>query len=373
MDTRLSGRENQQVNAAGTNDKQRRPPLSVRASWTDSPRRGPLSAYAELERQRYGLPSEDEGAPKYLTWADRQRLMDRPTSPLWPMLVAIGMLCIVSLSLSQSNDLDADIRQMLQERIEMPFVPHEWEAKRERGDFAKVQEKAGDADADAESGDLLLQRKKDEFFMEEGDKKLDWVEQHITLGSFLLTGADLAVLLTQAPENLRAILRSIMKQAKELEALSKGSSKLSILFHQDLLSVAQLILLCRVLSMTGNLDRTQRERLHALKKLVKKRFGEEWPEALSMTRYMGGRKEHEVYGRLAHVLVCSVDSFFNQFIKGGDKADVEGESGKKKHRKGGRGDRCPWKITTNRFELQRLLEEAKLSPHLAEAFRTESD
>lgn len=330
---------------------------SLRPAWTDT-RRINHSALAELERQR---PEHDtSGTPKrYLTWAERQRLVDAPPSPLWPMLLAIGMLWVVSISLTAPTN-ESELLKILREPVEVPFVPHEAEMLRERH---AVVEKKRDLDSDAESDLLLLQRKREFLSRDEGDRLLDWVEKHVTLGDTLLNASDHAVLLKQTPAESAPLVEAVLKQARDLKQQAGGRPKIAILLQEDLAGVAKLILLCRALVASGNLDGEQVSRLMELLRLVAKRFSKEWPEALTLTRYVADARERKLYLRLVGMIASAAEAtgsyILADYLHGNIAAAEQAREG------------LPWKITFARFEIQRLLDEAKFPGEIAEVFRAD--
>lgn len=330
--------------------------LAFRHSSTE-PRRAPgASALVELERQRAG-DQLDGQRKRFLTWAERQRLVDAAPSPLWPMLVALGMLCVVSMSLSAEKG-EGGLIKVLNERRELPFVPHEAEDIHER---RKVPVKEQDVDSDAESNVSLLHKKREFISKDEGDKPVKWMEKPTPLGELMFNGKDYQILLTRAPPELAALAEVVLKNEKDIKKLAKGHHKIAALLQQDLLAVAELILLCRIMALGGSLDKAETARLRELLKLVSKRFGEEWPEALGVTRYVADVRQRNRYLRLVSHVASAAEAMGTHVLS---NFEQDGEAGGNQARTG-----LSWKIMTGRLEIQRLLNEAKFFDEIAEVFK----
>lgn len=347
MDSNLGGRTALGTSGGGWRKS------TIAAAWTDNHLgRRSTTGYAELERQRYDTGELDKTG-RFLTWAERQRLVDAPSSAVWPLLLAIGMLAMVSMTL-RAPDKDADFIKGLDEAPSFAYVPDE------ENELPR-QAKELDMDADSESDPLLLLKKRELISMDEGGKSLDWVEKPVTLGEILFKPSDRKVLLTQAPSDLAPVVQSIMKQATEAKQRVPGHSKISVLLQQDLVAVAELILLCRILAANGTLNQEQTARLKDLLNLAGMRFGKDWPEALSLTRYFADARERNMYLRLVSLISEAVQAtgryFLADFKHGKDAAQLK--------------ESLSWKLVTSRFEIERLLEAAKLPVDISEVFRAD--
>ncbi|OEH79700.1 hypothetical protein cyc_05543 [Cyclospora cayetanensis] len=263
-----------------------------------------ISALAELERQQ--AAPHFRSHRQYLSWADRQRLVDSSLSGLWPVLVALGMLCMVSISLT-GLDNAADIRNSFMEGIEEPFVPHEAETLLQQHRGVDVQ--SSDADSDRESGPLLLSKKREFMSQDEGGKLVDWVERHISISDSLFTPRDYDVLMEEAPEDLLPLQLDVAKLANKLKTKSRKVSSLKILLQLDLIAAAQFMLLCRVVAAKSDLREEYMERLTGMLKLLVNRFSKEWKEALNMTHYVADVHERLRYQRLvSHIATITEET-----------------------------------------------------------------
>lgn len=330
---------------------------SLHAAWTDT-RRTAFSALAELERQRVGVP--EEGHPRrFLTWAERQRRVDASLVSMWTMLVAIGMLCLVSMSLTGPNN-DYELIKLLNERVELPFVPHEAETLDER---QKVVVKERDIDSDAEEDVLLLKKKHEFISKDEGDTSLEWVEKPAALGELMFKGGDYHILHAQAPPELVPLVESLLKEERALKQRAQGHYKVVDLLQQDLVALGELMLLCRILASTGSPEKTQAERLRELLKVSAKRFAEEWPAALSLTKYIADARERNLYLRLISHVASATDAMRSYIL-----ADYGQEGSSELQLEKAALSR---KVMTGRFEIHRLLDEANFFGDIAEVFRAD--
>ncbi|KAL8425660.1 hypothetical protein Efla_003980 [Eimeria flavescens] len=335
------------------------PPQTIRAIWTNV-RTSRSTGRAELERERR-FPLGESEAVNFLSWSERQRLVDAPAFPLLPVLVAIGMLCVVSMSFTVPGN-EKELPILLAEREEVPFVPHEAELMAER----MQQPRRGGAAAAQEDERLslsLLQKKREFLLKDEGHKSLDWLEKPLPLGDILIKGKDRQILLTDASSHLAPSVHALLKQARELRRRTQGAAKLADLLQQDLIAVGEFMLLCRILAEGRKLNEEQTKRLMTLFQLVFKRFGSEWPEALTMTRYCADVEQCHSYLRLVSVVVRAAEAASNYFFLGYGKDEVDSY--------GSQEEKYLKKLMTERLELHRALEEARFPVDVAEIFRTD--
>lgn len=329
--------------------------------WTASP--GGLSdgaqvrgsALAELERQ--SREARAKNSTRYLTWPERQRLVDAPAAPVLPMLLAVGMIWVFSMSLMAHDD-HVERPRIHTERFELPFVPHESDTPVGRRD-SEVEEES--ADSDAESSRLLLYQKREFLSQDEGDRPVDWVENQASLRDSVLRKEDIQLLLRLAPSDLIPLTKSVLAKGRKLRPRSHARQKIVSLLQEDIIAAAELVLLCRVLALNGSMDEAQAERLHELLRLVAKRFGEEWPKVIGLSLYVPSVRESNLYLRLINLVAGAVEAtgrFCLSSHKYKDSATREQEM-----------QGLAWRLMTSRLEIQQHLEKANLPGDIAEVFR----
>ncbi|KAL8438572.1 hypothetical protein ACSSS7_000106 [Eimeria intestinalis] len=331
------------------------PPPTVDARWTDY-KTYHSSALAELALQQRAIAESEPS--RYLTFAERQRLLNAPASPLLPVLVAIGMLCVFSMSLAGLEG-EGDFGKLSLEREEMPFVPHEAERWRERPQSVLKRR-----ESEVNKANLALFQKKLEYLSrDDGAKVLNWVEKPLHLGDLVMNGVDSQVLLTQAPPHLSHVVSYLAKEKAELKKKAHGHFKVPELLQQDLIAVGELLVLCRILAEGGKLDEEQARRFAGLFEIVTKRFGEEWPEALGLASYCPIERQCIGYLRLVGVVATAVNAVGRYLLPEATNAQpAEGGQLRAKLLR---------KVMTERLELARALADANFPPDIAEAFRVD--
>ncbi|KAL8453830.1 hypothetical protein Emag_001638 [Eimeria magna] len=343
------------VSSGGSSKPTASPPPTVHALWTDY-KSSRSAALAELARQRRAI-AESEPI-RFLTFAERQRLLNAPASPLLPMLVAIGMLCVVSMSLAVLGN-EGDLGKLPAQREEMPFVPHEAERWHERPHSeARKREEEG-----SKTNLALFQKKLEYLSKDDGDKVLDWVEKPVLLGDLVMNGVDSQILLTHAPPHLTYLVRYLAKEKAELKRKAHGHSKVPEVLQQDLIAVGELLVLCRILAGGGKLDEEQARRLAGLFEIVTKRFGEEWPEALSLASYCPIERQCNGYLRLVGVVATAVNAVGRYLLPETTRAEAAEDIQLRA--------KLMRKVMTERLELERALAAANFSGDIAEAFRVD--
>ncbi|CDI75505.1 hypothetical protein, conserved [Eimeria praecox] len=277
------------------------------------------------------------------------------------MLVALGMLCFFSMSLTGVEN-DKELLKVLQERPEIPFTPHEAEETVPR--FPSIPADATDAETDQ---DRSLLRKTQELLSIDNveEQQLEWLEKQLCLSDLLLQPADYKLLVEDAPAELATLIRALMQQSKQLKQQQQqatGRSRVLALLQQDLLTAAEIILIYRtLLGLNKQLSEEQLQRLQDILEIAGKRFREEWGIGISSTRYFPDVKDQQLYTRLVSVTALALEDvlklFSIQHIEGNEKEKTQ--------------QKLSWQLTTTRLELERLLEEAKLPQQIADAFRVD--
>ncbi|KAL8271687.1 hypothetical protein Esti_004400 [Eimeria stiedai] len=327
------------------------PPTTVHALWTDY-RTSRTLALAELARQRRAI-AEGEHA-RFLSFAERQRLLNAPASALLPMLVAIGMLCVVSMSLAGLGD-EGQPGKLPFQREEMPFVPHEAERWNELPHSQKKRE-----DEVSKANLPLFQKKLEYLSKDDGKTVLAWVEKPVPLGGLVMSGADSQTLLTQAPPHLGHLVRYLAKEKAKLKKKAHGHSKVPELLQQDLIAVGELMVLCRILAEGGKLDEEQASRFSRLFSIVTKRFGEEWPEALSLASYCPIERQCNDYLRLVSTVATAVNAVGSYLLPEAARREAADDAELKAKRLR--------KVMTERLALASALASANFAGDIAEAF-----
>ncbi|CDJ59649.1 hypothetical protein, conserved [Eimeria maxima] len=365
-----------------------------------SGRRG-LSPLQELERQQQRgaagsqveAPASSNGSSnhrRYLSFAERQRLLNSAPPPWFPMLLALGMVCFFSISLSGIEG-DRELLKLLQERAEIPFTPHEAEEATPRFSFSATEAEA----AAAEQDKSLLRQTQDLLAIDSADQQqeLEWLEERITLSDMLLKPVDYKTLLEEAPADLLPIIKALLQRAKLLKQQQQqqrqqhlslsGRSKAAAMLQEDLVAAAELTILYRMLlagAANNKLTPQQQQRLQQLESVLhavgSKRLKEEWKEAVLSSRYFPDVHDQQLYSRIITIAAAAFDDLMqcialqqqagSATAAGGTETEraiaAATEKQIKKH---------SWRLTTARLELQRLLEAAKFPQQIAEAFKTE--
>ncbi|CDJ42338.1 hypothetical protein, conserved [Eimeria tenella] len=345
---------------------------AARAAWLRAAARGAGarsrgSALAELERQQRSSSSSSSSSSspqRYLTFAQRQALVNSP-APAWlPMLVAFGMICFVSMTLSGLGG-EGDLSRGGGERWELPLAAEG--ALQQQLLQQQLLQQAAAAAADAEPADADPQRprRSSQLLLASHEQALDWVESKQSLSTLMLRPADY-VTLHEAPAQLQQLASLLLQQARDLQQTQRlqpySHSKLSLLLQQDLIAAAELVLLCRILAARGALDAAQVQRLQQLLQLALQRFGKQWPAAIGLSRYVPSSSDQELYLRLVSAVAAALDDAVRFCLAEAQQSPENAKIDKRKR---------AWNVLTARFDIQRLLQGAGFPEVVADVFRTE--
>ena len=365
---------------------------------SDSYRRGP-SPLERLQRQQQraaaaaAAAEAEEAAARgrrhYLTYSERQVLLNPPASPWLPVLLALGVFCIFSMSLSSHSTGESS--KLIEDHTEAPFIPHESDIP------PHFLDEQTDTDVNEDYEDRLLSvQTKDLFSLGEDneDQHLDWFRDGSSISKLLQVPYYYKMMLDSAPASLLRQVDVLLDESRKIQQQrqqqqqqqrqqqrQRRRSKTALLLQEDLLAAAEMLTFYRAAVNAASKPPTeeqqqQLERLQQQLGAAVYRFKYEWGEVFGVNNEFSlSLKEQQLYSRLVDVTGGSLEDMLHALsekLSAATEAATKTKT-KTKHRrfKNKINDEDDKRRLSTRLELGRLLSHAGFPGQIGDAFEAD--